>query len=110
QQRAGVQFLLDGQRTDQVLGEPASEPLGNAPIGATLSQMSITTPEEGMTVAGGTLKAKGVANTFEATFQREIRQGDQVVLNDFVLADGCSEPDLLVPCAAPCTCWSPTTR
>ena len=35
QERAGVQFLLDGQRTDQVLGEPASEPLTNAPLSAT---------------------------------------------------------------------------
>jgi hypothetical protein len=97
QKRAGVQFLLDGQRTDQVLGEPASEPLANASISATLSQMNITQPEEGMTVSGGTLKATGVANTFEATFQWEIRQGDQVVLNDFGMADGCCEVDKLFP-------------
>jgi hypothetical protein len=96
-ERAGVQFLLDGQRTDQVLGQPASEPLANASISATLSQMNITQPEEGMTVSGGTLKAEGVANTFEATFQWEIRQGDQVVLNDFGMADGCCEPDKLFP-------------
>ncbi len=97
QKRAGVQFLLDGQRTDQVLGEPASEPLTNATISATLSQMNITQPEEGMTVSGGTLKANGVANAFEATFDWEIRQGEQVVLNDFGTADGCCEVDKLFP-------------
>ena len=96
-ERAGVQFLLDGQRTDQVLGEPTSEPLTNAPISATLSQMSITQPEEGMTVTGGTLEAEGVANPFEATFQWEIRQGGQVVLNDFAMSDGCCEVDKLFP-------------
>ncbi len=95
--RAGVQLLINGQRTDQVLGQPASEPLTNAPISATLSQMNITQPEEGMTVSGGKLKAEGVANTFEATFQWEIRQGEQVVLNDFGTADGCCEVDKLFP-------------
>ena len=95
--RAGVQFLLDGQRTDQVLGEPASEPLTNASSDETLSQMNITQPEEGMQVSNGKLKAEGVANTFEATFQWEIRQGDQVVLNDFGMADGCCEPNKLFP-------------
>ena len=52
QARAGVQFLLDGQHTDQVLGSPASEPLTNAKGSTVLSQMSITTPEEGQKVSG----------------------------------------------------------
>ena len=96
-QRAGVQFLLDGQRTDQVLGEPASEPLTNASSDETLSQMNITQPEEGMTVSDGLLKAQGVANPFEASFQWEIRQGEEVVLNDFAMSDGCCEVDKLFP-------------
>ena len=59
QQRAGVQFLLDGQRTDQVLGEPASEPLTNAPLSATVTLMNITQPEEGMVVVRRVARGRG---------------------------------------------------
>ena len=99
QQRAGVQFLLDGQHTDQVLGQPASEPLTNAPLTETLSLMSITSPDEGQTVSG-TFEASGVNNAFEATFTWEIVQGDQVVLNDFGTAEGCCEVGKLFPWTA----------
>ncbi len=95
--RAGVQFLIAGQHTDQVLGQPASEPLTNAKGSSVLSQMNITQPEEGQTVSG-TLKAEGVNNAFEATFTWEIRDANgQVVLNDFGTADGCCEVDKLFP-------------
>ncbi len=87
QKRAGVQLLLDGERTDQVLGQPASEPLTNADFLTTLSQMSISDPEEGKTVSG-TFVAAGVNNSFEASVTWEIRQGDQVVLNGFGTAAG----------------------
>ena len=97
QERAGVQLLLDGQRTDQVLGSPASEPLTNAPLSETVTMMNITQPEEGMVVSGGTLDAEGVANTFEATFQWEIRQGDQVVATDFGMAEQGGQVDKLFP-------------
>jgi hypothetical protein len=97
EERAGVQLLLDGRRTDQVLGEPASEPLTNAPVTDTLTLMNITQPEEGMVVSGDTLAAQGVANTFEATFHWEIRLGDQVVASDFGTAEGCCEVDKLFP-------------
>ena len=96
-ERAGVQFLLDGQHTDQVLGQPASEPLANDPMSATVTLMNITQPEEGTVVSGGSLSAEGVANTFEATFHWEIRQGDQVVASDFGTAEGCCEVDKLFP-------------
>jgi hypothetical protein len=97
QERAGVQFLLDGQHTDQVLGEPASEPLTNAPLSATVTLMNISTPEEGKIVSGDTLEAEGVANAFEATFQWEIRLGDQVVANDFGMAEQGGQVDKLFP-------------
>ena len=90
-ERAGVQLLLDGERTDQVLGQPASEPLTNAVPTTTLSMMSITQPEEGVVVSGDTLGAEGVASAFEATFQWEIRQGDQVVARDFGMTEACCE-------------------
>ena len=75
-ERAGVQLLLDGQHSDTVLGEPASEPVTNAPIGDTLSQMSITSPEEGQVVSGK-LEASGVNNSFEATVAWQILPGGQ---------------------------------
>ena len=88
-ERAGVQLLLDGERTDQVLGQPASEPLTNADPTTTLSMMNVTLPEEGMVVSGDTLGAEGVASAFEATFQWEIRLGDQVVAKDFAMTQEC---------------------
>lgn len=92
--RAGVQLLIDGQRTDQVLGQPASEPLANAPVTETLSLMNVTSPEEGMVVSGGSLKAQGVNNGFEATMNYEIRLGDEVVDSGFATATGWMEDKL----------------
>jgi hypothetical protein len=89
EERAGVQLLLDGQRTDQVLGQPASEPLTNADPATTLTMMNVTLPEDGMVVSGDTLGAEGVASAFEATFQWEIRLGDQVVAKDFAMTQEC---------------------
>ena len=97
-ERAGVQLLLDGQHTDMVLGEPASEPVTNAPIGDTLSQMSITSPEEGQVVSGK-FEASGVNNSFEATVAWQILQGDKVVDAGSGMADACCEPDKLFPWA-----------
>jgi hypothetical protein len=85
--RAGVQFLIDGGHTDQVLGQPASEPLSNADFLVTLSQMSITEPAEGQTVSGS-FPASGVNNSFEASVSYEIRQGDKVVATGFGTAAG----------------------
>jgi hypothetical protein len=98
-ERAGVQLLLDGGHTDQVLGQPASEPLTNAQAVGTLSLMSITAPAEGQPVTG-TFEASGVNNGFEASFTWEILQGDQVVATDFGMADGCCELDKLFPWTA----------
>jgi Immunoglobulin-like domain of bacterial spore germination/Sporulation and spore germination len=94
-ERAGVQFLIDGQRTDQVLGSPASEPLTNAPLSATVTLMNITQPEEGEVVSGETLTAEGVANAFEGTFQWEVLQGDQVVAEGFGTAEQGGQVDKL---------------
>jgi hypothetical protein len=65
QQRLPVQFTLNGNPIDQVLGVPTSEPLANAPILETLSRVNLTTPEEGQDVTG-TLEVEGVSNSFEA--------------------------------------------
>jgi hypothetical protein len=95
QGRVGVQLLLDGERTDQVLGQPTSEPLANAPILETLSMMNITSPGEGDAVSG-VFEATGVNNSFEATVIWQVLDGDKVVAEGFGTAAGWG-PDKLFP-------------
>ncbi len=87
QARAGVQLTLDGQPVDQVLGVPTGKPLTNADPLATLSLMSVTSPEEGATVSG-TLTASGVGSSFEANVPWQVKQGDTVVKSGFTTAEG----------------------
>ncbi len=93
QARASVTFYADGGPLDTVYGVDTSKPLANAPILATLSHMSITTPEQGATVSG-TLELSGVANSFEASSGWELRQGDKVVKEGYWMADGWMEEKL----------------
>lgn len=87
QGRVPVQFMLNGGRTDQILGQPASNPLAHAPENDVLALVNVTTPEEGATVSG-TIKATGRANSFEATVPIEIRRGDEIVKTTFATAEG----------------------
>jgi Immunoglobulin-like domain of bacterial spore germination/Sporulation and spore germination len=87
QARAAVQFRLDGNPVDQVLGVATSEPVANAPQLDALSLVSITAPEQG-SGASGTLDVSGVANSFEANVPWQILQGDQVVKEGYVTAEG----------------------
>ena len=87
QARAAVEFRLDGNPVDQVLGVPTSEPLANAPQLDVLSLVSITDPEQGAD-ASGTLKVAGVANSFEANVPWQILQGDTIVKEGYVTAEG----------------------
>lgn len=84
QGRVGVQVMLDGERTDTVLGEAVSEPLANAPLLQTLSLVSLTTPAEGAAVSGE-LEVAGVANSFEANVivRIETQDGTEVVTEPF---------------------------
>lgn len=100
QGRVGVQLLLDGGRSDQVLGQPTSEPLANAPVSATLSLMNITYPGEGDTVSGS-FTAYGVNNAFEATYGWQILDGQEVVADGFGTAKGCCEPNKLFEWESP---------
>ena len=85
--RAPVQFRLDGNPVDQVLGVPTAEPITNAPQSEVLAQVNITEPEQGAE-ASGRLLVSGVADSFEATVPLEVRRGDAVVLQDFATAEG----------------------
>jgi hypothetical protein len=87
QARAAVQFTLDGNPIDQVLGVPTSEPLANAPQNDVLALVSITAPEEGAGVSGS-FTASGVANSNEANVPWQIKRGDKVVLSGFSTAEG----------------------
>ncbi len=93
QGRVGVQLLLDGDRSDQVLGQPTSEPLANAPVVETLSLMNITFPGEGDTVSDS-FTAYGVNNGFEANVVWTILDGQDVVAEGFTTAAGCCEEKL----------------
>lgn len=95
QGRVGVQLLLDGERSDQVLGQPTSEPLANAPVLETLSMMNITSPSEGDAVRG-VVEATGVNNSFEATVLWQVLDGEKVVAEGFGTAAGWG-PDKLFP-------------
>lgn len=87
QGRVPVQFMLNGSRTDQILGQPASEPLANGPENDVLSLVSVTSPSEGATVSGS-FEASGRANSFEATVPWQILRGDTVVKTGFSTAEG----------------------
>lgn len=88
--RVPVQLMLNGDRTDQVLGEPASEPLANASILETLSHVSLTEPVEGAVVGGDQLAVSGVANSFEANVIVRLQrfEGTEVVTEQPFMAEG----------------------
>lgn len=87
QERVPVQFLRSGEPTT-LFGVDVAEPVRNADQLDVLGLVNVTSPEQGATVSGGTLKASGVASSFEATVPWEIRRGDKTVLDGFATADG----------------------
>ncbi len=85
---APVQLLLDGQRTDQLLGVPVAEPLAQGEDLDVLALVSISDPAEGQQVEGA-FTARGRASSFEATVPWEVRDvTDTVVLDGFSTAEG----------------------
>jgi len=88
QQRAPVRFLLDGQVTDQVLGEPTSEPLAQGDAASTLAQVWVIDPSQGARVASG-FAVSGLAASFEANVQWELLQGSTVVRHGHTTAAQC---------------------
>ncbi|QZY30265.1 Gmad2 immunoglobulin-like domain-containing protein [Nocardioides coralli] len=88
QERAPVQFRTTDNPIDQVFGVPTSEPLAQGSMLRVLSHVSITTPEQGAVVDGGTLEVTGVGNSFEANLGWEVRRGDAVVKEGFATMAG----------------------
>jgi hypothetical protein len=79
QQRIPVQFQVEGQPLDQVLGVPTSEPVTSAPELDVLALVSISNPNEGRTVEGS-FTADGRAASFEGTVPWELRNSDDDVV------------------------------
>lgn len=88
QTRAPVQFMLNGGRTDTVLGVPTSEPLAQGQDFDVLAMVWIIEPTEGAKVQSP-FKVSGLANAFEANVQWELMQGDAVVDSGFTTAREC---------------------
>jgi len=83
-----VQFLINGERTDQVLGVPASEPLAESDETSTLALVWIISPAEGAVLQSG-FTVEGIGAFFEANATWELRQGDRVVKSGFTTAEEC---------------------
>lgn len=86
--RPGVQFLVNGQRTDTLLGVPASEPLAQGDATDVLAQVWIIEPSEGEEVIAP-FEVSGLAAAFEANVQWELMQGDRAVQKGFTTAEEC---------------------
>ncbi len=88
QSRDRVQFLLDGEPADTVLGVSTVEPLSQGDPLEVLAQVWIIEPAEGAQVPSG-FEVTGLANAFEANVQWELMQGDTVVEDGFTTAEEC---------------------
>jgi hypothetical protein len=86
QQRQPVQFLLDGDRTDMVLGVPTSEPLAAGAPMEVQAPVWIISPQEGDTV-GRTFTVDGRGAFFEANVSWQLLQDGQVVDEGFATAE-----------------------
>ncbi len=91
QDRAPVQLLLDGNRTDQVLGVPTSEPLANGDEMSTLATVWITSPQDGDTLPADAVRIQGRGSFFEATvaWQLLAADGTTVVKNGSSMSQEC---------------------
>lgn len=75
--RVAVQFILDGNPIDQVLGVPTSEPLASGPVLDTLAHVSLNTPTEGLIVDNDSpLGVDGVGNSFEGNIVTRLQSTD----------------------------------
>ena len=88
QGRPPVQLLVDGQHSDQVLGEPSAEPLAAGSADSVLASVLIDSPAEGSTV-GTRFEVRGQAATFEANVVWELKRGNATVRNGFTTATEC---------------------
>ena len=94
QSTAPVQLMLDGGRTDQVLGVPVSEPLTRGDEASTLAQVWIISPAEGAQVKSP-FEVSGVGAFFEANVAWELREGGE---DGRVVASNADDPVMAEEC------------
>jgi hypothetical protein len=97
QATAPVQFRLDGDRTDQLLGVPVSEPLARGDESSTLAQVWIISPGEGAEVRDG-FEVSGVGAFFEANVAWELRRGGEGGEDGPVVASNADRPVMAAEC------------
>ena len=88
QTRSPVQFMLNGERTDTVLGVPTSEPLSQGQDFEVLAMVWVIESSEGAKLQSP-FKVSGLANAFEANVQWELMQDETVVDKGFTTAREC---------------------
>ena len=86
QQRQPIQLMIDGERTDMVLGVPTSEPLAAGDPMAVQASVWIIDPQNGDTV-GRTFTVEGRGAFFEANVSWQLLKGGQVVQDGFTTAE-----------------------
>lgn len=83
-----VTFLLNGQRTRTLLGEPTDRPLPAAIADDTLASVSVTSPQDGATVSSP-FTVQGRAAAFEGNVQWELVQGENELQTGWATAAEC---------------------
>ncbi|WP_151081809.1 Gmad2 immunoglobulin-like domain-containing protein [Nocardioides cynanchi] len=94
QKRLPVQFTLDGNPIDQVLGVPTAEPLSQGNPVKVCSLVNISSPNDGLQVSGQ-LTVTGVNNAFEGTSVIYLERNGKKYLTTPVI--GGFGPDQLYP-------------
>lgn len=83
-----VRFVqADGSALGKVLGESVSSGIKAKPQNDVLALVNVTAPFEGQGI-DKSITASGRANSFEATVQWQVLDGDEVVLDGFATASG----------------------
>lgn len=88
QARVPVRFLVEGRTTDQLLGEPTSEPLAEGDPMEVQAPVWVITPQEGEEVSGP-LTVEGRGAFFEANVSWQVLQDGSVVDDGFATAQEC---------------------
>jgi immunoglobulin-like protein involved in spore germination len=83
-----VTFLVSGERTDTLLGEPTDKPVAPAVADDTLSAVQVGAPADGATVQSP-FTVTGQVVAFEGNVQWELKSGDRVVKSGFATAREC---------------------
>ncbi len=83
-----VVLHVDGRPATTLLGVPVGTPVEAGSADDVLAQVQVTLPVDGDTVSDP-ITVQGVAATFEANVQWELKQGDTVVDRGFTTAEEC---------------------